>query len=173
MNTGMIMKNPAQLIAEAIDAAMQMMIVKGRPISQSELSRRSGVPQATISRTLSGSSIPETNTLSRLIAVLGEDNVHIPPEVMMLVPRKPLSEQDRIDAFLLHKISTLEAVLHILVSSDQELFAAAEKAFNLYAEARIANNLHSSSTGDEENSIHADAIESTRNAVFWKPDQEH
>lgn len=35
MNTGMIMKNPAQLIAEAIDAAMQMMIVKGRPISQS------------------------------------------------------------------------------------------------------------------------------------------
>lgn len=86
MNTVTPMRNPAQEIAAAIDSAMKSFMVDGKPITQAELSRRSGVPQATISRTLSGKTIPEMKTLSSLISVLGENNVAIPKEVMVLVP---------------------------------------------------------------------------------------
>lgn len=170
MNTVVTMRNPAQEIAAALDAAMQTMIVGGKPISQSELSRRSGVPQATISRTLSGKSIPEVETLSPLIAVLGEENVHIPKEVMMLVPHKPLSEQDRTDAFLLHKIGAMEALLHILVSKDEETFSYAQRMFNLYSESTIVSGLNSSSYREDEAAVRENALESTKSAVFWTPD---
>ena len=78
------MKSPAQEIASAIDEAMSA-YDSGRGISQSELSRRSGVPQATISRTLKGKTIPEVHTLSKLIDALGSNNVKIPKPVMALV----------------------------------------------------------------------------------------
>lgn len=159
------MKNPAQQIAEAIDSAMQSMIVKGKPISQSELSRRSGVPQATISRTLKGLSIPETNTLSRLIAVLGEDNVKIPQEVLMLVPSSPLTDQERMNAFILHKMAAVEAALHITASSDPAMFEKFADQFRIYKEAMTEPG---STSGDEESQIRLEAIESTMNAVFWK-----
>lgn len=60
----------AKQIGDALDAAMRD-YDGGRGIKQPALSRLSGVPQPTISRTLSGKSIPETETLSKLVAVLG------------------------------------------------------------------------------------------------------
>ena len=62
-------------IAEQIDQAMKAF--RPKPMSQSELARRSGVPQATISRTLKGLSVPETETLTKL----GEA-----PDLLGLVP---------------------------------------------------------------------------------------
>lgn len=53
-------------IANLIDQAM-----RDKRITQAKLSKISGVPQATISRTLSGKSVPETATLVPLFAALG------------------------------------------------------------------------------------------------------
>ena len=62
----------AKKISDALDRAMKG-YNGGRGIGQSELARRSGVPQPTINRTLKGKSIPETDTLSKLVSVLGID----------------------------------------------------------------------------------------------------
>jgi transcriptional regulator with XRE-family HTH domain len=66
------MDSDAKKIGDALDAAMNA-YNGGRGIKQTSLSRLSGVPQGTISRTLSGKSIPETKTLSKLAAALGSD----------------------------------------------------------------------------------------------------
>lgn len=71
MNTH-LMDSDAKKIGDALDAAMNA-YNGGRGIKQTSLSRLSGVPQGTISRTLSGKSIPETKTLSKLAAALGSD----------------------------------------------------------------------------------------------------
>lgn len=76
--------NVEKEIAAAIDAAMRS-YDHGRGISQAALSRLSGVPQPTISRTLKGRSTPETSTLSRLIEVLGVGSVEIKPSVAALL----------------------------------------------------------------------------------------
>lgn len=68
------MNTDAKQIGDAIDAAMQA-FDGGRGIKQAALSRMSGVPQPTISRTLKGKSIPETETLSKLVAVLGGEKL--------------------------------------------------------------------------------------------------
>lgn len=68
------MNDDAKKIGDAIDAAMKA-FNGGKGIGQSDLSRRSGVPQPTISRTLKGKSIPETDTLSKLVSVLGPDTL--------------------------------------------------------------------------------------------------
>jgi len=86
-NTGAAMKNPAKLIADAIDAAMQT-ADNGKPMTQAELSRRSKVPQPTISRTLSGKSIPEIATLAPLIDVLGKHNVDLARSIEALLPKE-------------------------------------------------------------------------------------
>ena len=62
-------------IAEQIDWAMKSF--RPKPMSQSELARRSGVPQATISRTLKGLSVPETETLTKLAKALNIKFSHI------------------------------------------------------------------------------------------------
>ena len=62
-------------IAEQIDKAMKAR--KPKPWGQAELSRVSGVPQPTISRTLKGKSVPETETLSRLAKTLGIKFDHV------------------------------------------------------------------------------------------------
>lgn len=55
-------------IAKQIDQAMRDW--KPKRLSQAELSRISGVPQPTISRTLKGESIPETETLLKISRAL-------------------------------------------------------------------------------------------------------
>lgn len=88
MNTGPTMtKTPAQLIADALDAAMQT-ANNGKRMSQAMLSRMSGVPQPTISRTLSGKSIPEIATLAPLISVLGRNNVALASSIDALLPQQ-------------------------------------------------------------------------------------
>lgn len=79
------METPAQQIATALDSAMRA-FDNGNGIGQAELSRRSGVPQPTISRTLKGKSIPETDTLTKLISVLGPKNVALGKEVASILP---------------------------------------------------------------------------------------
>ena len=79
-------------IAEQIDQAMKAF--RPKPMSQSELARRSGVPQATISRTLKGISVPETETLTKLAKALNikfshigsTSNVGQAPDLLGLVP---------------------------------------------------------------------------------------
>jgi transcriptional regulator with XRE-family HTH domain len=46
---------------------------RGAGISQRELSRRSGIPQASISRIEAGLVAPRTSTLDRLLAACGRD----------------------------------------------------------------------------------------------------
>lgn len=53
-------------IADRLDQLMKLRGVR----SQSELARRSGVPQATISRTLKGGSVPELDTVRKLAEAL-------------------------------------------------------------------------------------------------------
>lgn len=53
-------------IADRLDHLMKLRGVR----SQSELARRSGVPQATISRTLKGGSVPELDTVKKLAEAL-------------------------------------------------------------------------------------------------------
>lgn len=73
MNTR-AMNTEAKQIGDALDAAMKD-YNGGRGMSQSELHRISGVPQPTISRTLKGKSIPETSTLTKLVAILGTEKL--------------------------------------------------------------------------------------------------
>lgn len=68
------MTNDAKMIGDALNASM-MAFDRGRGISQAELSRRTGVPQPTISRTLKGKTVPEFETLTKLVAVLGTDGL--------------------------------------------------------------------------------------------------
>lgn len=64
--------SPRMNLAKRLDEAMKVAHDYGpNGISQSELSRKSGVPQATISRTLKGATSPETDTIRRLAAALG------------------------------------------------------------------------------------------------------
>ncbi len=60
--------SPVMDLAKQIDQAMRDW--KPKRLSQAELARLSGVPQPTISRTLKGDSIPETETLLRISKVL-------------------------------------------------------------------------------------------------------
>jgi transcriptional regulator with XRE-family HTH domain len=58
-------------LATRLDEAMKEAREYGpKGISQSELKRRSGVPQATISRTLKGLTDPETDTIRKLATAL-------------------------------------------------------------------------------------------------------
>lgn len=91
LNTEGMKKTPAQLIADALDFAMQT-AHNGKRMSQAELSRQSGVPQPTISRTLSGETIPELATLAPLIHVLGKGNVDLAPSIEALLPRQDAGE---------------------------------------------------------------------------------
>lgn len=92
INTEWMTKTAAQLIGDALDSAMQT-ADNGKPMSQAELSRRSGVPQPTISRTLSGKTIPETQTLAALIDVLGTGNVNLAASIEALLPTPKESNQ--------------------------------------------------------------------------------
>lgn len=62
----------AKRIADELDAAMRAYVAEdgSRGITQRRLSHLSGVPQPTISRTLSAQSIPETDTLTKLSRAL-------------------------------------------------------------------------------------------------------
>lgn len=79
-------------IAEKIDKAMKEWPPNG--MSQSELARRSGTPQPTISRTLKGLSVPETETLAKIAKVLNirfdhigdVSNVESAPDLLGFVP---------------------------------------------------------------------------------------
>jgi transcriptional regulator with XRE-family HTH domain len=82
------MKNPAKEIADALNAAMLSYYGNGKPLIGAELSRLSGVPQPTISRTLQGKSIPETATLSKLVAILGVKNVSLHAAIDALLPKQ-------------------------------------------------------------------------------------
>ena len=84
-NTERMNTTAAQLIGDALDAAMKT-ADNGKAMSQAELSRRSGVPQPTISRTLSGKTIPETQTLAALVGALGAGNVKLAAAIEALIP---------------------------------------------------------------------------------------
>lgn len=58
-------------IAAFIDAEMRR-----QGINQSDLQRMSGISQATLSRTLSGATIPETKTLKKIFNALGIDPMY-------------------------------------------------------------------------------------------------
>ena len=165
MDTHKTMKSPAQEIASALDEAMQA-FDSGRGISQSELSRRSGVPQATISRTLKGKTIPEVETLSRLITVLGPDKVAIPDAVMALIPHQTMTEQDRFDAYILHRMSAVESVLRTLIKNRSISEVDLSRMANLFSEATIANDLHSHSIGEEESSVKEKAYQDAWRSMF-------
>lgn len=165
MDTRQTMKSPAQEIAAALDVAMQS-FDSGRGITQSELSRRSGVPQATISRTLKGKTIPEVDTLSRLITVLGPDRVAIPGGVMALIPPQPMTEQDRFDAYILHRVAAIEAVLRTLIKERTISETDLSQMANLLSEATIANDLHSHSIGEEESAVKSKAYSDAWRAMF-------
>lgn len=79
------MNSPAEQIAAALDEAMRDYYGPGKRLSGAELARLSGVPQPTISRTLKGKSIPETETLSKLITALGADRVKLPEGVKAMI----------------------------------------------------------------------------------------
>lgn len=65
--------NPiAKKIADALDEALSK-ADNGKRMSQSALSRQAKVPQPTISRALSASSVPEIDTIIKLCAVLGDE----------------------------------------------------------------------------------------------------
>lgn len=72
-------------IAMQIDQAMRDW--KPKRLSQAELSRISGVPQPTISRTLKGESIPETETLLKISRALKItiDNINFKPHPQYLL----------------------------------------------------------------------------------------
>lgn len=165
MDTRQTMKSPAQEIAAALDAAMQA-FDSGRGISQSELSRRSGVPQATISRTLKGKTIPEVETLSRLVAILGPGNFDVPDAVMALVPPKPMTEQDKFDAYILHRVTAVESVLRTLIKERDISETELARMANLFSEATIANDLHSHSIGEEESAVKAKAYSDAWRSMF-------
>lgn len=73
-------------IAKTIDDAM-----KRTGMSQSELERRSGVSQATLSRTLSGKTVPETNTLKKIFAVLGMDYAQLLNDAQPVITQKDVT----------------------------------------------------------------------------------
>lgn len=60
-------------IADRLDHLMKLRGVR----SQSELARRSGVPQATISRTLKGGSVPELETIKKLAEALSSTSAWV------------------------------------------------------------------------------------------------
>ena len=67
-------KIEAKRIADELNAAMAEFVdptTGKKGISARQLGLRSGVPQPTISRTLSAESIPETKTLAKLSSALG------------------------------------------------------------------------------------------------------
>lgn len=70
MNTA---DNPiAKKIADALDEALSK-ADNGKRMSQSALSRQAKVPQPTISRALSASSVPEIDTIIKICSVLGHE----------------------------------------------------------------------------------------------------
>lgn len=83
------MNMDAKKIGDALDAAMQA-YDGGRGIKQASLSRISGVPQPTISRTLGGKSIPETETLTKLVSVLGSETLG---KTVAAIIHKPVAQQ--------------------------------------------------------------------------------
>lgn len=85
-NTESMEKTVNQQIAEALDAAMANYYGPGKNMSGAQLSRLSGVPQPTISRTLSGKSTPETETLVKLVMVLGAKNVNLSDSINAILP---------------------------------------------------------------------------------------
>lgn len=80
------MKTVSQQIADALDAAMSNYYGPGKRMTGSELSRLSGVPQPTISRTLKGKSTPETETLAKIVNVLGAQNVNLSAAINSIMP---------------------------------------------------------------------------------------
>lgn len=91
------MKTVSLQIAEALDAAMENYYGPGKRISGAELGRLSGVPQPTVSRTLKGKSTPETETLAKLVSVLGSKNVNLSATINALLPPQELQHVDILD----------------------------------------------------------------------------
>lgn len=85
-NTEIMKKTQSQQIAAALDAAMSNYYGPGKRMSGAELSRLSGVPQPTVSRTLSGKSTPETETLAKMVSVLGASNVQLGDTINAIMP---------------------------------------------------------------------------------------
>lgn len=83
-------------IADRLDHLMKLRGVR----SQSELARRSGVPQATISRTLKGGSVPELETIKKLAEALSStsswlaDGIGPGPDHPDHRPRSPVQSLD-------------------------------------------------------------------------------
>lgn len=165
MDTCHTMKSPAEEIASAIDAAMKK-YDSGRGISQAELSRKSGVPQPTISRTLSGKTVPEVDTLSRIISVLGKENVNIPDSLFALTRQVPMTERDRLDSYLLHRLSALEAVVRLIVQSRDLPPEEIQRLSHLMAETLVANDLHSHTMREEESRIRQSAFDDSWRSIF-------
>lgn len=105
------METPAQQIASALDIAMKA-YDHGKGIGQAALSRLSGVPQPTISRTLKGISIPETSTLTKLVNVLGPDNVVLGKSVLSILELAPPASQLHAES-LNERIKRLRIARHL------------------------------------------------------------
>ncbi|HQR84604.1 MAG TPA: helix-turn-helix transcriptional regulator [Polynucleobacter sp.] len=94
--------SPEMDLAKQIDQAMRDW--KPKRLSQAELARLSGVPQPTISRTLKGDSIPETDTLLRISKVLrisfsGLDFKNTYPQITKNDEEKLLSDYRQLSDF--------------------------------------------------------------------------
>jgi transcriptional regulator with XRE-family HTH domain len=107
-------------LAKQIDQAMRDW--KPKRLSQAELARLSGVPQPTISRTLKGDSIPETETLLRISKVLkisfsGLDFKNTVPQITKNDEEKLLSDYRQLTDF--NKGRLIEKADQLLVSQDK------------------------------------------------------
>lgn len=107
-------------LAKQIDQAMREW--KPKRLSQAELARLSGVPQPTISRTLKGDSIPETETLLRISKVLkisfsGLDFKNNHPQITKNDEEKLLSDYRQLTDF--NKGRLIEKADQLLMSQDK------------------------------------------------------
>ena len=112
--------SPLMDLAKQIDQAMREW--KPKRLSQAELARLSGVPQPTISRTLKGDSIPETETLLRISKVLkisfsGLDFKNNHPQITKNDEEKLLSDYRQLTDF--NKGRLIEKADQLLMSQDK------------------------------------------------------
>jgi len=112
--------SPMMDLAKQIDQAMREW--KPKRLSQAELARLSGVPQPTISRTLKGDSIPETETLLRISKVLkisfsGLDFKNNHPQITKNDEEKLLSDYRQLTDF--NKGRLIEKADQLLMSQDK------------------------------------------------------
>lgn len=143
-------------------------------LKQEAVCARVGISQGTLSE-LENDKYPTSSFVPHFAILYGVEAMWLAEgrgsKIRSSAKNKELPAKDRADAFLLHKIAAIEAALHIIVSRDDALFKDAEDAFSLYAEAMTGSDLESQSVGDDESAVRAEAIASTKNAIFWKPTQ--